>query len=172
MPCKLILPELMKRVMNIDDNTIWSQLVVKSLAVMKHCQRNNGPEGWVQSTSSYTNLDQISISETSLNLNLKSWPNLASESWPRFNIVNLTKHQQQNTDQTSASKSRLDFNFKIDKIFCSKSEQKLSFMIKPQLPNLQQTVAITILIINNGNSNNLKFWVGIFTRQGHINQVN
>ena len=45
-------------------------------------------------------------------------------------------------------------------------------MIKPQLPNLQQTVADKILIINISNSNNLnKFWVGIFTRQGHINQV-
>ena len=45
-------------------------------------------------------------------------------------------------------------------------------MSKPQLPNLQQTVANTILIINIRNSNNLnKFLVGIFTRQGHINQV-
>ena len=37
----------------------------------------------------------------------------------------------------------------------SKSEQKLSFMTKPQLPNLQQTVANTILITNISNSNNL-----------------
>ena len=36
---------------------------------------------------------------------------------------------------------------------CSKSEQKFSFMTKPQLPNLQQTVANTILIINISNSN-------------------
>ena len=42
-------------------------------------------------------------------------------------------------------------------------------MTKPQLPNLQQTVADTILIIKISNSNNLnKFWVSIFTRQGHI----
>ena len=55
---------------------------------------------------------------------------------------------------------------------CSKSEQKFSFMTKPQLPNLQQTFANTILITNISNSNNLnKFWVGIFTHQGHINQV-
>ena len=54
----------------------------------------------------------------------------------------------------------------------SKSEQTFSFMTKPQLPNLQQTVADTILIIKISNSNNLnKFWVAIFTRQGHINQV-
>ena len=45
-------------------------------------------------------------------------------------------------------------------------------MTKPQLPNLQQTVANAILITNISNGNNLnKFWVGIFTRQGHINQV-
>ena len=45
-------------------------------------------------------------------------------------------------------------------------------MNNPQLPNLQQTVANTILIINISNSNNInKFWVGIFTRQDHINQV-
>ena len=31
---------------------------------MKHCQRHNGPEGWVHITTSDTNLDQISISET------------------------------------------------------------------------------------------------------------
>ena len=36
--------------------------------------------------------------------------------------------------------------------------------------NLQQTNSI--LITNISNSNNLnKFWVGIFGRQGHINQV-
>ena len=42
---------------------------------------------------------------------------------------------------------------------------------KLQLPN-QQTVANMILSINISKSSNLnKFWVGIFTRQGHINQV-
>ena len=47
-----------------------------------------------------------------------------------------------------------------------------SFRTKPQLPNPQQTVANTILIINISNSNNLnKFKVGIFTRQGDINKV-
>ena len=61
----------------------------------------------------------------------------------------------------------------LDQTLCSKSEQKFSFMTEPQLPILQQTVANMILIINIGNSNNInKFWVGIFTRQGHINQVN
>ena len=43
----------------------------------------------------------------------------------------------------------------LDQTLCSRSEQKFSFMTKPQLPNLQQTVAGTILIINISNSNNL-----------------
>ena len=42
---------------------------------------------------------------------------------------------------------------------------------KLELPN-QQTVANMILSINISKSNNLnKFWVAIFTCQGHINQV-
>ena len=57
----------------------------------------------------------------------------------------------------------------LDQPLCSKSEQKFSFLTKPQLRNLQQIVANTILISNSYNIN--KFWVGIFTRQGHINQV-
>ena len=52
---------------------------------------------------------------------------------------------------------------------CSKSEQKFSFLTKPQLRNLQQIVANTILISNSYNIN--KFWVGIFTRQGYISKV-
>ena len=34
--------------------------------VNKHCQRHNGPEGWVHITSSYKNLDQTSIPESQL----------------------------------------------------------------------------------------------------------
>ena len=60
----------------------------------------------------------------------------------------------------------------LDQTLCSKSEQKFSFMTKPQLLNLQQTVANMILIININNSNNInEFWVGIFTLKGHKNQV-
>ena len=43
----------------------------------------------------------------------KSWPNLDSESWPRLNFITTTKHQQQNNDQTSASKFCLSVNFRI-----------------------------------------------------------
>ena len=63
--------------------------------------------------------------------------------WSRFNFVTSTKPQQ-NTDQTSASKSR----------------RTSTSTPKPGLSNLQQTVANTILITNISNSNNLnKFWV-------------
>ena len=47
-------------------------------------------------------------------------------------------------------------------------------MTKPQLTNLQHTIANTILITKISNSNNInKFLVlvVIFARQGHINQV-
>ena len=43
----------------------------------------------------------------------------------------------------------------LDQTLCSKSEQKFSFLTKPQLPNLQKTVVNTILIINISNRNNL-----------------
>ena len=98
-------------------------LVTTSQFRYKHCQRHNGPEGWVHLTSSYTNLDQISISESRLqlqnlnqtsgsrlNFNLKSRPNLASESLPRLNFVTLRGY---NLNQTSAAKYWLNFNFKI-----------------------------------------------------------
>ena len=75
-------------------------MVVTSL-FFKHCQRHNGPEGWVHITrSQFTvhkswtyynfrisikhqlqNLNQTSASL--LNFNFKSWPNLASEYRPR-----------------------------------------------------------------------------------------
>ena len=45
-------------------------------------------------------------------------------------------------------------------------------MAKLQRPNLQQIIVNLFSIINISNSNNLKkFYVGIFTRQGRINQV-
>ena len=43
----------------------------------------------------------------------------------------------------------------LDQTLCSKSEQKFSFLTKPQLPNVQLTVANTILITNISNSKNL-----------------
>ena len=92
----------------------------------------------------FQNLDQDS---TSLPLQ-----NISSKILTKLQLQILPELQLQNLDQT----------------LCSKSEQKFSFLTKPQLPNLPQTVANTILVTNISNSNNInKFWV---TRHGHINQ--
>ena len=85
----------------------------------KHCQRHNGPEGWTLLTkvtalghieSCCTNIDQILSSESQPSINFeistkhqhfnytltsKSWPNLASESRPKLNLITWTNHQQQ-----------------------------------------------------------------------------
>ena len=158
----------------------------------KHCQRHNGPEGWVHLTkvtswghitNSSTNLDQISSWESRPSINVKFSTKhepldktLSSKSqftistkiqlW--FNIT-FTKHQQQKTDQTPASNLAWASTSNLDQTLCSKSEQKFSFLTKPQVSNLQQIVANTIIISNSYSIN--KFWVGIFTRQGHINRV-
>ena len=42
------------------------------LSISKHCQRHNGPEGWVHITrSQFTNLEHIAISESWLSINFK-----------------------------------------------------------------------------------------------------
>ena len=147
----------------------------------KHCQRHNGPEGWVlltkvtslgHITSSNTNLDQTS-SESRPCINFKisikhhHFDKTKPESRPTMNLIAKIKHQQQNNDQTSASKSWTNLE-----TLSSNSEQKLNFMTKVHLPQLHQTVVDTFLIIDLNNSNNFnKFWVAIFTCQSHINQV-
>ena len=87
-------------------------------------------------------------------------------------------HIRLNLYKTSAEKKLAKLQLQIlpelqlqnlDQTLCSKSEQKFSFLTKPQLRNLQQIVANTILISNTYNIN--KFWADIFTRQGYINQV-
>ena len=163
----------------------------------KTCQRHKGREGWVQLTKVicvshitsskqilikyyHQNLDQASTSKYQPNIsNSASWLNLKFKilTKPSFRIS--TKIKLHNLNQASAAKYWSSFKIlpilqlqNIDQTLCSKSEQKFRFMTKTQLLNLQQTVANTILSINIGNSNNLnKFWAGIFTRQGHINQV-
>ena len=102
----------------------------------KHCQRHNGPEGWVLITSSNTNLDQISSSESRPSIIFKistkhqplhktwaskSWPNLASESRPRF-ILDSTFYK------TSAEKNWPNSSFKIlTKLFAQSLNKHLAF---------------------------------------------
>ena len=85
-----------------------------------------------------------------------------STSLPLQNISNkiLTKLQLQILPETQLQN--------LEQTLCSKSEEKFNFMNKLQPPNLHQTVINTFLRINVSNSNNLKYWVGIITRQCHI----
>ena len=73
--------------------------------ISKHCQRQNGPEGWVH------------ITESRLSINFKI-------STIQFNFITSTKHQHQNAEQTPASKSCLNFNFKILTNPCAQSLNK------------------------------------------------
>ena len=128
----------------------------------KHCQRHNGPEGWVLITSSNTNLDQISSSESRPSIIFKistkhqplhktwaskSWPNLASESWPRLNFITtwsissktmtkprfildstFYKTSAEKNWPNSSFKSCLNFNFKIlTKLFAQSLNKHLAF---------------------------------------------
>ena len=141
---------------------------------IKLCQKHNRPEGWVlltKVTSSYTNLDQIPKFKISTKhqhfnqtLTSKSWPNNHFITSPSLSSKILTKLQFLNFAWTLTSNSSPNLVLKV--------WTKFSFMTKLQLPNLHTTVVKTFLIINITSSNNLnKFWFGIFTRQGHINQV-
>ena len=89
----------------------------------KHCQRHNGPEGWVlltKETSSYTNLDQIPKFKIFR-------PNFNIKILTKHSLHNLTKPQQQNTDQTSVSKVSLELQLQtLGQTLCSKSEQNLA----------------------------------------------
>ena len=54
-----------------DKNSILSDLSPSQRdCTSKHCQRHNGPEGWVHITSYYTNLDQT-VSEFWLSINFQ-----------------------------------------------------------------------------------------------------
>ena len=165
---------------------------------VKHCQRHNGPEDWVlltkvtyfsHITRSNTKFDQISSSEywPSTNFKISTSANISIST--KLKIQDIDQTWLQNLDQDSTSLPLQNISSKIlnklllqilpelqlqnlDQTLWSKSEQKFNFMTKPPLPNLQQAVANTFLIINISNSNNLnKFWVGIFKGKSHINQV-
>ena len=77
----------------------------------------------------------------------------------------LNKLQLQILAWASTSKSWSTLVLKVWK--------KVKFKDQTSAPkSVKKTVANMILTINISNSNNLnKFWVGIFSRQGHINQV-
>ena len=64
-----------------------------------------------QKTKSQPNLS--SAYPFKLEFKILANPNLVSESQPRFNFITSTKHQLQSAEQNPASKSCLNFNFKI-----------------------------------------------------------
>ena len=122
-------------------------------------------------TSSKTNLDQISLYNRDHALTSKFQPNNSISSQTNCReigdgvseSVSDKGSQCRQLNQLFSNVGNLftvqilpELKFQnLDQTLCSRSEQKFSFMTKPQLPNLQQTVADTILIINISNSNNL-----------------
>ena len=142
----------------------------------KHCQRTDGPRGWVLS-SKY--LRQV-ITQVDQNLNY-TW---ASKSQPNICLKVLTKLQLQNILPV--------FNLKVfnenilqnhDQILVSKPWQYIALkaLTKIKVQILYQTSASKSWLKCRQhvpqhqhicNNNNLKkFWVGIFKNQSHISQV-
>ena len=91
------------------------QCLVSSL-YKKHCQRHNGQIlTKILTKFQFQNLDLALTSKSQPNISILKLRILTKASfriltcWPRFNLVTSTKNQQQNTP---ASKSCLNFNFK------------------------------------------------------------
>ena len=116
-------------------NMIWKEYGLNPTFKFKERCRSNIAKGTTDPrvefilqdhSSQFTNLEHITISESRLSINFKiSTTNISISTKSKVKIltktsfriltdfVTLIKHQQQNTDQTSASKSRLNFNFKL-----------------------------------------------------------
>ena len=159
--------------------------------LIKHCQRDNGPEGWVlltkvscsgditrSNTNFLSNLiwgistkHQTSASQLNLNFKILSKPSFKIST--KIQLHNLYKSSATKYWQNSSFKSCLSFNFKILTKPCVQSLNKslaLSTSLSSQICN--KSVAKTIFIIKSSNSNTLnKFWVGKITRQVCVNQV-
>ena len=125
-----------------------------SMGVAK-AQRTRGlsssyQSNFLRSYHNFTNLDQISSSESRLknqflNQTSASPINLKFKISTKHSFRIATKIQLHNLYKTSASKCWTNSSFKIlpelqlqnlDQPLCSKSEQKFSFRTKRQLPNL------------------------------------
>ena len=167
----------------IGTRRLLSKIFCNIFLALPMAQQTRGLRSSCQSqiAISNTNLGRISSSEFWLSINKTSASPLNLKfkilTQPSFRIS--TKIQLHNLYKTSATKCwtsssfkiLLNFKFKILTNPCAQSLNKSLALW--QKPNLQKTVANTILIINiTSNSNNLnKFWVVIFTCQGQINKV-
>ena len=107
----------------------------------------------------------ISISTLSYNFKILTEPSFRIST--KIKLHKLYKTSAANAEQTS--KSCLNFSFKILTNPCAQSLNK-SLALGP---NVSSQICINmILSVNISNSISLnKFWVGIFTRWGHVNQV-
>ena len=114
--------------------------------ITKHCQRHKGPEGWVLLTK-VTYFSHITRSNT--NFKISTSANISIST--KLKIQDIDQSWLQNLDQDSTSLPLQNISSKIlnklllqilpelqlqniDQSFCSKSEQKFNFMIKPPLP--------------------------------------
>ena len=80
---------------------------------VKHCQRHNSAGVEFISQVLTQILIKVHFCNLDLTLTLKSQPNISILKLKILtNFVTSTKNQQQNSNQTSASKSCLNFNFK------------------------------------------------------------
>ena len=117
------------------------------------------------------NLNQISLFQLNLNFKILTKRRFGISTKNNLHNLNqrsaaklLTKLQLQNRAWTSTSKSWPNLVLKV--------WTKKLFMTKIQLPHLHWTIVNTFHSINISNCNNHnKLRAGIFTRQGHINQV-
>ena len=115
---------------------------------LKHCQRHNGPEGWVHLAkvtswshirSSNINLDHISSSESRLSINKNL--NQTSASPQNFNFKILTKPsfriatkiQPHNFNQTSATKYGTNFIFNLAETSTSKSSTNFVLKVRTKI---------------------------------------
>ena len=148
---------------------IFRQEFCRFQPVWKHCQRHNGPKGWVlltKVTRSYINLDQIPKSKIFR-------PNFNIKILTKHSLHNLTKPQQQNTDQTSVSKVSLELQLQtLGQTLCSKSEQNLALW-----PNFsfQNCIKLSSKRFSSSTSatvtNSTSFELASSQATRHINQV-
>ena len=167
--CAILAPGLLfyrpKFIWSVPNMSIWGKIKRGIIETLPKAQRTRGLSSYHKL---HTNLDQISYFRISNRYQLQNLKtsrlklNLKILAKPSFRIstkiqITSTKHQQKKLTKLQLQISPLLQLRNLDQTLCSKSEQKFSFLTKPQLPNLQQTVVNTFLIININNSNFNKF---------------
>ena len=114
--------------------SIFSSSVAVLISMIKHCRRHNGPEGrlvliQILIKCHLQSIDPASTSKSQPNINIST--KLKTKNLDKTQLQSLdldsTIYQQQNADQTSASKPRLNFNFKfLTKLFAQSLNKNLA----------------------------------------------